>query len=41
LRRATSPVIGVISGQRFRLDLRTIFPEQEKRLLRSITESLS
>jgi L-seryl-tRNA(Ser) seleniumtransferase len=40
LRRAPTPVIGVISGQRFRIDLRTIFPEQEKRLLQSIQESL-
>jgi L-seryl-tRNA(Ser) seleniumtransferase len=40
LRRSSTPVIGVISGQRFRLDLRTIFPEQEKQLLQSITKSL-
>ena len=41
LRRACTPVIGVISNQRFRLDLRTIFPGQEKQLLQSIKESLS
>jgi len=41
LRRATTPVIGVIGGQRFRLDLRTIFPEQDKTLLHSIKETLS
>ncbi len=41
LRRASTPVIGVISGQRFRIDFRTIFPEQEKQLLQSIKESLS
>jgi len=41
LRRASTPVIGIISGQRFRLDLRTIFPGQEKQLLQSIRESLS
>ena len=29
LRRAALPVIGVIQGQRFRLDLRTVFPEQD------------
>jgi L-seryl-tRNA(Ser) seleniumtransferase len=40
LRRASTPVIGVISGQRFRLDLRTIFPEQEKALLESIRHCL-
>jgi L-seryl-tRNA(Ser) seleniumtransferase len=40
LRRAPTPVIGVISNQSFRLDLRTIFPEQEKQLLQSIHETL-
>ena len=40
LRRASTPVIGVISNQRFRLDLRTIFPEQEKQLLQSIHATL-
>lgn len=41
LRRAGTPVIGVIGGQRFRLDLRTIFPEQDQALLHSIKETLS
>ena len=36
LRRAALPVIGVIQGQRFRLDLRTVFPEQDKALTQSI-----
>jgi len=40
LRRATPPVIGAISGRRFRLDLRTIFPDQEKPLMNSIRQSL-
>jgi L-seryl-tRNA(Ser) seleniumtransferase len=40
LRRATPPVIGAISGRRFRLDLRTIFPDQEKPLINSIRQSL-
>ena len=40
LRRATPPVIGAISSRRFRLDLRTILPEQEKLLMNSIRESL-
>jgi seryl-tRNA(Sec) selenium transferase len=40
LRRAPVPVIGTISGQRFRLDLRTILPEQEKQLIASIQQSL-
>ena len=41
LRRAGTPVIGVIGGQRFRLDLRTIFPGQDQALLQSIKESLT
>ncbi len=40
LRRTPVPVIGSISGQRFRLDLRTILPEQEKQLIASIKQSL-
>ncbi len=36
LRRAALSVIGVIQGQRFRLDLRTVFPEQDKALTESI-----
>ena len=36
LRRVALPVIGVIQGQRFRLDLRTVFPEQDKALTQSI-----
>ena len=36
LRRAALPVIGGIQGQRFRLDLRTVFPEQDKALTQSI-----
>ena len=40
LRRATPPVIGAISGRRFRLDLRTILPDQEKPLMNSIRQSL-
>ena len=33
LRAATPPVIGYISGGRFRLDLRTIFPRQDEELI--------
>ncbi|SVC40122.1 uncharacterized protein METZ01_LOCUS292976, partial [marine metagenome] len=40
LRRAPMPVMGAISGQRFRLDLRTILPEQEKLLIKSIQQAL-
>ena len=39
LRRATPPVIGAISGRRFRLDLRTILSDQEKPLLNVIRQS--
>ena len=38
LRRQSTPVIGVINNQRFRLDLKTIFPEQDKHLIESITK---
>jgi hypothetical protein len=40
MRRAPTPVIGVISGQRFRIDLRTILPGEEKKLLQSIEYTL-
>ena len=40
LRRATPPVIGFVSGRRFRLDLRTILPDQEKPLMNSIRQAL-
>ena len=40
LRRAAPPVIGAISGRRFRLDLRTILPDQEKPLMNAIRQSL-
>jgi L-seryl-tRNA(Ser) seleniumtransferase len=33
LRRAQPPVIGLVAGGRLRLDLRTVFPEQEATLL--------
>ena len=39
LRRGTPPVIGAISGRRFRLDLRTILSDQEKPLLNAIRQS--
>ena len=41
LRRQSTPVIGVISNQRFRLDLKTIFPEQDKLLIESITKIIT
>ncbi|HSU69673.1 MAG TPA: L-seryl-tRNA(Sec) selenium transferase, partial [Tepidisphaeraceae bacterium] len=36
LRRTTPPVIGFISGGRFKLDLRTIFPRQDAQLVSAI-----
>ena len=40
LRRTSTPVIGVITGQKFRIDMRTILPEQDKLLLKSIIETI-
>lgn len=39
LRRGIPPVIGYVSGKRFKLDLRTIFPEQDPTLITRIRES--
>jgi L-seryl-tRNA(Ser) seleniumtransferase len=36
LRAATPPVIGYISGNRFRIDLRTVFSRQDSELVRAI-----
>ena len=36
LRRGSPPVIGYISGGRFKLDLRTIFPAQDETVVRAI-----
>jgi hypothetical protein len=36
LRHGTPPIIGYISGARFKLDLRTIFPRQDADLVRLI-----
>jgi len=36
LRRGVPPVIGYIAGDRFRLDLRTIFPRQDEDVIRAI-----
>ena len=36
LRNATPPVIGVVSGRKFRLDLRTIFPAQDDVLVETL-----
>ena len=36
LRTGTPPVVGYISGDKFRLDLRTVFPHQDETLLAAI-----
>ncbi|MDQ2868028.1 MAG: L-seryl-tRNA(Sec) selenium transferase [Verrucomicrobiota bacterium] len=40
LRRGTPPVIGYIAGGKYKLDLRTIFPEQDEVLIRALTTAL-
>jgi L-seryl-tRNA(Ser) seleniumtransferase len=41
LRSGTPPVIGYISGERFKLDLRTIFPQQDEELVRGVRDAAS
>jgi L-seryl-tRNA(Ser) seleniumtransferase len=36
LRRATPPVIGAISGGKFKLDLRTVFPDEDQEVIAAI-----
>ena len=36
LRRGETPVIGYISGGRFKLDLRTVFPQQDEAVVRAV-----
>jgi len=36
LRSGTPPVIGYISGGRFKLDMRTIFPRQDQEVVRAV-----
>jgi L-seryl-tRNA(Ser) seleniumtransferase len=40
LRRGEPPVIGYVSGHRFKLDLRTIFPRQDEEVIRAIHRAL-
>lgn len=40
LRTSALPVIGYISGDRFKLDLRTIFPRQDEEVIRAISLAL-
>ena len=41
LRRGAPPVVGYISGDRFKLDLRTIFPRQDAEVARAVANALS
>jgi L-seryl-tRNA(Ser) seleniumtransferase len=41
LRSATPPVVGYVSGGRFKLDLRTVFPRDDERLVRCVHQALS
>jgi L-seryl-tRNA(Ser) seleniumtransferase len=38
LRAATPPVIGYVGGNKFKLDLRTVFPRQDEELIRAIRQ---
>jgi L-seryl-tRNA(Ser) seleniumtransferase len=40
LRRASPPVIGYLSGGRYRIDLRTVFPQQDEDLCQAIRGAL-
>jgi len=37
LRRSTPPLIGYIANDRFKLDLRTIFPQQDDLVIQAIS----
>jgi len=39
LRNATPPVIGYIANDRFKLDLRTIFPQQDDLVVKAIRDA--
>jgi hypothetical protein len=41
LRHATPPVIGYIMRGRFRLDLRTVFPEQDELIMDTLKKCLT
>lgn len=41
LRRGTPPVIGYLGGGRLKLDLRTVFPEQDPALFTAISQALA
>jgi L-seryl-tRNA(Ser) seleniumtransferase len=41
LRRGEPPVIGYVSGNRFKLDLRTIFPRQDEEVIRALRAALA
>jgi L-seryl-tRNA(Ser) seleniumtransferase len=41
LRSATPPVIGYVAGGRFKLDLRTVFPDQDAQLVSALRQALA
>ena len=41
LREADNPVMGYIADEKFRIDLRTIFPRQDQTLISSIARALA
>ena len=41
LRKGTPPVVGYVTGQRFKIDLRTVFPRQDLELAEAIRKAFS
>jgi len=41
LRSATPPIIGYLSGGCYKIDLRTVFPEQDEVIVRSIRKAIA
>jgi L-seryl-tRNA(Ser) seleniumtransferase len=41
LREGTPPVIGYVSGGRFKVDLRTVFPRQDEELILALRHAAS
>ena len=41
LRLAETPVVGYVSGERYRLDLRTVFPAQDEMIIRTIRQQFA
>jgi hypothetical protein len=41
LRKGKPPVVGYVAGQRFKIDLRTVFPRQDLELAEAIRKAFS